>query len=150
MIEIKGMEQLQAKLKRFKQELGAYVTSATVEESESLLDNTVGLRKYPPETAANQPPTPYYVRGVGMQYKYGNNMKSEQLGSKWTMKKLPYGVRIDNEASYAKYVHGNKQSSVMEGIGWRKTSDVFPGASAKIVKRIDTWIKKLLNKIGLA
>jgi len=149
MIEIKGMEQLQAKLKRFKQELGAYVTSASVEESESLLDNTVGLRKYPPETAANKLPTPYYIRGMGTQYKSRNNMKSEQLGTKWVVKKAPFGARVMNTASYSQYVHGKKQASALANIGWRRIDDVFPGAKDKIVKRIDVWIKKLLNKLGL-
>ena len=38
---------------------------------------TEGLKTYPPETSANRPPTPYYIRGIGTQHKGYNDIPDE-------------------------------------------------------------------------
>lgn len=78
--------------------------------------------EYPPATAANRPPTPFYIRGKGMQYKRGNNLKSEDLLHRWDTKISQATDRVRavivNTASYAGYVLGKKQSRFMARIGW--------------------------------
>ena len=79
-IEVKGLDKVLAAFDRFPNEIDKYITQAGYESAERIVLPTQGLRTYPPMTSANQPPTPYYIRGRGMQYKYGNDMKSENLG----------------------------------------------------------------------
>lgn len=148
--EIKGLDTLLRKFKIFKQKYPPYVTTATEESANYILDNTVGLRLYPPETAANRPPTPYYIRGTGTQYKSRNDYKSEQLGSRWVLKETYMATEIKNTASYAPYVHGDRQSARMAKIGWVKVSSAFPKARPKALRKIDEAIKKVLRLVGLA
>lgn len=148
-IIVKGITELQAKIKKFRAQMLGVVSPASEDESNKLLDNTVGLRKYPPLGPGNAPPTPYYIRGTGMQYKSHNDNRSEQLGSRWVVKKILGGVNVYNTASYYKYVHGERQSYRMAEIGWKKTSEVFPKFVPEILKKIKSTFDMLMKKIGL-
>jgi len=148
-VEVRGLEALKLKLARLAQVMPSYLVKASTEVSNELLDNTVGLRKYPPETKANRPPTPYYIRGTGMQYKSHNDLKSEQLGTRWNVEKYGTGARVYNTASYAEYVHGEKQNHKLAEYGWRKISDVFEKKVPTILNKIDAWINKALIAVGL-
>ena len=70
-IKINGLDRLRNIFGQFPAESKRYLDAAGKEAGEEVV-NTVGLRRYPPATAANAPPTPYYIRGRGMQYKHGN------------------------------------------------------------------------------
>lgn len=75
-----------------------------------LLDAIAELQSYPPETSANQPPPPYYERGVGYFGRFGTLTKvSEDLKSQWTHEVTSSGDSVTgkliNIASYSKYVH---------------------------------------------
>lgn len=148
--EIKGLDALLRKFKLLKPKLETYVTTATEESANYILDNTVGLRLYPPETAANRPPTPYYIRGVGTQYKSRNDYRSQQLGSRWVLKKSYMATEVSNTATYSPYVHGDRQAARMAKIGWVKTSTAFSKAKPIILRRIDEAVKKVLRLVGLA
>jgi hypothetical protein len=127
MIEVKlaGIGTLINKLERFTHGLKESYRAANNEIADMILD-TEGLRKYPPETAANRPPEPYYIRGRGTQYKSGNDGKSEQYGTRWTKTETDYySLAIGNTASYAIYLTDKKkQARRMALIGWRKITDV--------------------------
>ena len=127
MIEVKiaGLGALINKLGRFSNGLKESYLAANNEIAEMILD-TEGLRKYPPETAANRPPEPYYIRGRGTQYKSRNDGRSEQYGTRWTKTETDYySLKIGNTASYAKYLTDEKeQARRMARIGWRKIKDV--------------------------
>jgi len=142
-IEVKGIEELQRALQQFPRQVQKYLAQAG-NESAKLILKTEGVMKYPPADSANAPPTPYYKRGVGMQYKYGNNMKSEKYGTKWTVENKAYKTIIGNSASYGKYLGGAEQSHVMARRGWRKLYDVTMEKMPQIVKVFDTWVDKLL------
>ena len=66
---------------------------------------------YPPETAGNQPPPPYYSRGVGMIGRGGTlttGKESQNLKDRWAfgISSLPEGAdgTVFNQATYAGYV----------------------------------------------
>jgi len=142
-IEVTGIVELQEALQQFPRQAQKYLAQAG-SESAKLILKTEGIQKYPPADSANAPPTPYYKRGVGMQYKYGNNMKSEKYGSSWTVENRAYKTIIGNDTSYGKYLGGAEQSRVMAARGWRKLYDVAMEKMPQIIKVFDAWIGKLL------
>ena len=147
-IKVDGIDKLQSDLRAFGQELTDGLTGAGDEAAREVLD-TEGLRNYPPLTPANQPPTPYYIRGQGTEYQYGNNGKSERYGTQFYNEQRGYTTYIGNRASYAKYLGGNEQSQFMMWIGWKRLIDVAREKSGKIKEIYQAWIDRALNRLGL-
>lgn len=148
-IEIRGLKELQAKMKKLGLKLSDYMANAAVEASKELIA-VEGLQKYPPATAANFAPVPYYIRGVGMQYSANSNDgKSEKLGSRFVVKKIGYGAVIGNTASYAPYVIGANQARRMETIGWKNILKWAASQVNNIKRTFDGWVNKALKDSGL-
>ena len=91
-----------------------------------LRESVIVLEKYPPETAGNHPPPPYYSRGVGMIGRGGNitaGKESEQLYAswRWSVDRGETTVEglLENSASYSELVHGEDlQTTFHERNGW--------------------------------
>lgn len=148
-IEVKGLKEIDAKLKKLGVSLEKYAQQGFMESSKDIL-KTQGIQKYPPATDANLPPTPYYIRGRGMQYKASNDGKSERYGTQWHVEKVKWGIKIGNRASYAKYLTDEKeQARAMARIGWKKLSDVVKERMPKIKRTVDASIKAAIRKAGL-
>lgn len=148
-IEVKGADLLAKNMYRFADEIKEAMQAAAMEAASELLE-AQGLKKYPPETAANKPPTPYYIRGRGTQYKSYNKGNSEKYGTKFYVKREGYGAIIGNSASYAKYLTDEKeQATHMARIGWRKLIDVAREKLPKLKTIFDKWAQYLINKLGL-
>lgn len=148
-IDVKNLEKVISNLEKIGGDLPNYIQAANQQASREILD-TQGLRKYPPSTAANMPPTPYYIRGVGTQTASGNMGNSQRLGSQW--KVTPYGkvgMKISNDVTYAPYVHGNNQAGHMARIGWRKLEEVAREKVGAIAEIYNRWIDKLIKDKGL-
>ena len=149
-IEVKGLKELEAAIAKFPQQSAKYMGQAGEEVAKKVIFTTEGLKKYPPLTDANAPPTPYYIRGRGTQTKSGNTGKSEKLGTLWYAKAQGYSTAVGNRASYAKYVHGDDdQATFMAPKGWRKLKEVAEEKITEITKVYDAWVGKLLKDIGL-
>lgn len=148
-VEVRNLEKVVNGLEQVRTELPNYVQSANQEISSEIL-SVQGLKSYPPATAANQPPVPYYIRGKGMQTAYGNTGKSERLGTQWqTVAYGTLGARIFNDVTYAKYVHGEEQASFMAPKGWKKLADVARQKLTKLASIYQRWINKLIKDKGL-
>ena len=147
-IEIQGLDRLLKAFKKFPKKVKANMSQAGHVAGSDLL-KTKGLRDYPSTTAANQPPTPYYIRGRGMQYKTRNAGDSERLATQWTIKRQGYGARIGNRASYAKWVHGDEQAAAMGAIGWKKLRETAQEKIKDITKTFQKWTNKTLRDLGL-
>lgn len=148
-INVKGLDVLQKNLKALGSDLGVFIDGARVEITNEILD-TKGLRNYPPETSANKPPVPYYIRGRGTQYAFGNAGNSERLGSQW--KSVPYGklgMKIFNDVSYAAKVHGEAQSPNMARIGWAQLFKTAVSKIGTITSIYNKWVDKLIKKHNL-
>lgn len=139
-----GLDILQRNLDAVKDDLLPYLQAAGEESCKEIL-NTDGVQKYPPATAANEPPVPYYIRGRGMQTANGNNGKSEKFGSRWTVKSVGFTTTLRNNTSYAHYIAGENQSRAMARIGWRKLIDVATEKIERIGKIYDGWVSKLIK-----
>lgn len=158
-IEIKGLDVLLKAFEKFPKEIARGMSQAGHEAANEVLDETVGLRDYPPETDANMPRTiagtnrvlPWYQRGYGTRYIGGGGRKtSENLGKQWYVKREGYKARIGNRASYAKYVHGDDtQAKAMAKIGWKKLFATFEKKKAKITKIYQEMVDRTIAKLGL-
>ena len=149
-IEVHGLEELKAAFAKFPTKVARNMSQAAHEAANRVILPTKGLQNYPPSTSANQPPTPYYIRGVGMQTSASRNlMNSENLGKQWTTKREGWTARIGNRASYAKWVHGDEQAEAMGAKGWRKLYDVAKEKIGAITKVYQGWVDKTLREAGL-
>ena len=147
-IEIVGLDKLMKAFERFPKEVARTMSQAGHQAGNEIL-NEQGLRNYPPSGPANAPPTPYYIRGRGMQYGNRNTLSSERLGTQWTVKSENMRTTIANRASYAKWVHGKEQARAMERIGWKKLLDVAQDKQARITVIYNKWVDRLLKKLNL-
>ena len=148
-IEIKGIDKIISGLKKLPEEIKKNFTAAGQEAATEII-NTKGLAIYPPETDANRPPTPYYIRNRGMQYKTRNNGKSERYGTQFYTKSDGYGTIIGNRSSYAKYLAGeNEQAKHMAVIGWKKLIDVAKDKIGIVTNIFNKWADYTIKKLGL-
>lgn len=153
-LQVKGLDDLIKKLDKFPDEIEANMGAAGEEAAKAVL-STQGLQNYPPETEANMAPTPYWIRGRGMQRggvrvpEY-NDMSSQRLGTRWTVKTINrVNTLISNSADYAQWVYGEAQSSAMGRIGWRKLFEVAEQMTGKITEIYAAWVERAQRRVGL-
>lgn len=152
-IDVKGMDELMRKFKQFPEEITKNMAQAGKEAAQRIVLPTEGLQNYPPETAANKPPVPYYVRGLGMerslQGQEYNDSSSENLGKQWVVNSQGLNTVIGNSASYAKWVHGEDQAKAMGAIGWKKLLATAKKVADDIRGVYEDWVAKTLKDLGL-
>lgn len=147
-IEIIGLDRITAALKNYQDKIDLYLGQAG-DESAKLVLRQPGLKKYPPATAANKPPFPYYIRGRGTQTKTRNLGNSEKYGTRFYTAVKGREVTVGNSASYAKWLAGDTQAAHMGRIGWRKLSDVVNEKLPEIRNIYQKWVNKLAKDMGL-
>lgn len=148
-VRIKGLDKLRAALKGAPDELKKAMQPAAEEIGHEIL-GTEGLQKYPPAGDANNPPTPYYIRGRGTQYAGGNANNSERYGTQFYVESAEYKTTIGNRASYAPYLAGeDTQASFMGAKGWRKLIEVAREKIEDIARIYGGWVARKLKELGL-
>lgn len=147
-IEIEGADRIAEALRKFRGETRKAFVDAGKEAGEEII-GTRGLKSYPPASEANAPPTPYYIRGRGMQYAKSNSGKSERYGTQYYVKSSGLDTIVGNRASYAVSVGGEYQHAYHAARGWRKLTDVANDKQGRINEIYNSWISKLLSDIGL-
>lgn len=148
-VEVKGLEKVQEAFAKFPDTITKNFKAAGIEAANLIL-GTVGLRTYPPATAANFPPTPYYIRGRGTQYKSYNKGESERYGTKWKVSQVGgYHTKMSNTASYGRWLAGEEQAAHMAKIGWRKILDVAIDRLSDIVAIYQRAVKRTIEELGL-
>jgi len=150
-IEVIGIEKIQAALNKFPRAIAKYLGQAGDEAAKKVVLKTPGLKDYPPATAANRLPYPYYERGKGTWTSAAHNTyTSERLGTQWYVKKEGMGTAIGNRASYAHWVVGDDQPVHMKQKGWRKLLDVVTEKMSAITAIYQRWAEKLIRDLGLS
>lgn len=150
-IQINGLAELQTKFTVLKRDLSKYMSDAADDAARSVILKPRGGDQplYPPMTAANQAPTPYYIRGRGTQYKNVNDNKSQRLGTKFVVTKIGYGAVVGTNVTYAPYVIGEDQSSAMKNIGWKQLIEAAKESIGKITNVFQVWVDKALRNSKL-
>lgn len=114
--KLEGIDVLEQKLGRL---MAARTLQAAAQSAGETIVDDAG--QYPPESAANNPPAPYYQRGMGTVTSSGSIRRtSENLSKRWRTDAKATGVDIENTASYAQFVHGRRQARFHGRRGWRK------------------------------
>ena len=149
-IKISGVDKLMAGMDKVGSQLDVTLRAAAEESINEILD-TQGVRKYPPATAANAPPYPYYQRLKGTWTSPGNNLgESERFGPSWSTSQTPYGAKAINNTAYGIYlVDDALQASHMVRIGWRKLGEVAREKEPKIIRIFQAAIDRLIKLSGL-
>lgn len=149
-LKIVGLGKLIAKFDKWPREIRKNMERAGKDAANEIL-RTEGVQRYPPETTANRPPAPFYIRGRGTQYASGRNTgTSENLGKKWVTEARGYNTRLSNIASYAKWLHSDKlQARAMGRIGWRKIFKVAREKLPQITKIFQGWVDFTIRKLEL-
>lgn len=124
--EMRGLEQLQQKLRGFPSALSeALKNTEDFATSQILADQGGGHPFYPPTTAHNSPPAPYYERYVGEYMPNGMlSSFSQRMGDQFSWMIQGLELHIRNAATYAAKVIGANQDSFFSSIGWLKLIDV--------------------------
>lgn len=148
-IELEGLDKLVSKLHKFPVKIARNLGAAGEESAKDVILPTEGLQNYPPTTAANEPPVPYYIRGRGTQYATRNLMNSERVGTKWTIVRRGFNTIIGNPVSYSRYLHGDEQAKAMKSIGWKKLFDTAKEKLKDIQKVYQAWVKKTIKDLKL-
>jgi hypothetical protein len=148
-ISVEGLDRVLKAFGVLPKEIETAVKQAGEESAKEIIE-TQGLQKYPPMTAANQPPAPYYVRGKGTQTKRGNLGNSERFGTQFYVEAKPWATKIGNNASYARYLTDEKdQARAMQRIGWKKLIDVARDKKGRIQRVYQAWIDRAISRLGL-
>lgn len=147
---IKELTRVEKALKMLMPRIKKDLSAGGMREVAMEIVQTRGIMLYPPSGAGNRPPTPYYIRGVGMQYATRNTGSSEKFGSSWTTKSEGYTLIASNSASYGGFVSGDRdQAAHMAKIGWKRIIDVVNEKRVKLGKIIGKWVQRSIKKVGL-
>ncbi len=148
-VELKGLDKLNRAMKKFPKTVIKNFGRAGQEVSDDIILSTEGLRNYPPLSAANVPPTPYYIRGRGTQTATRNYEESEVLGKNWVVSAKGHQTRISNATPYARWLHGEEQAGAMAEIGWKKLHDTAKKKIKQITRIYQAWVNKTLRDLDL-
>ena len=147
-IEVEGLDRLQRGMAQFPKEIARNMSEAAHEAGNEII-KTKGLQDYPPATAANKPPTPYYQRGFGTVTASGGRGTSENYGKQFYIKREGLNTTIGNRTSYAGWLAGEEQAKALKLIGWRKLVDVAREKIGTIKRIYQAWINKTIKDLGL-
>ena len=146
-IEITGIDEIISKFQQGDQVADKLLTNA-MSQAVDLVGKDAGI--YPPETASNQPPPPYYIRGQGTQYATFNMGESKDLRNQWekTVEKVDEGVigTVENKVSYAPWVHGiQSQAWFHTRNNWRKVDQIATDTESRIVEYFEIAAQQWAN-----
>lgn len=133
----------------------AAVLNAAGDTAAKLLLETEGLAAYPPESKANKPPEPFYIRGRGTQVKNAQGVSvnlgnSQRLGEHWSVEHDGAGVTTvaNRGVTYARYVHDDSaQRAGMARIGWRRLGATAREEEAQITAAYEEAVLQFLREM---
>ena len=128
-VEVTGVDTTISSLENARDELKEVGIIYSREAMEAFIED---LSDYPPESEANQPPAPFWIRGTGLATNNdGSNInpQSQKLIANWV---IAQDSREDesivigrNSAGYAPWVHGSHyQAGFHERRNWSKAEEV--------------------------
>lgn len=149
-IQIIGLDKLLANLKKFPKQIEKNLGQAGNESAENIIFPTQGLKGYPPATAGNQPPAPFYIRGRGLQTGTRNLGNSERAGTQFYSRNEGSKTLIGNRASYAHYLFGEETQAVaLKQIGWKTLVAVINDKIGEIRDVYQKWVDKTITDLNL-
>ena len=149
-IKITGLKEIERKLNAIPGQLRRVQDELSGAAARIVLaDRGGGKPLYPPTTEHNQPPAPYYERGVGEHWLTYTDYTSERMHEKFITETRGWATHIRNTASYSPDVIGDTQMPLMKQIGWRKLIDVAREKVPEITKAWNRIVNKAIKQAGL-
>ena len=151
-IDIRGDKELSAKLRQVESAIRRTAMTGGMQDATKYVATNAAV--YPPTSAANAPPPPYYIRGTGTQYVGYNRRESEQLNLHWDRRVneshgQATGV-VENLVSYAPWVHSVvRQSEIHKTRNWRNIERIKQDVEQGVVKIFKDGVEKALRVFGL-
>lgn len=145
-VTIEGVEELLARMRAGDGMAESLLVKAMADATDDVKRDA---QVYPPETEANQPPPPYYIRGQGTQYANGNRGESQQLKDNWQTEvnvsgKGVLGKIFNSVVTYAPWVHGVAwQRRFHKARGWRNIRQITDENLNKVESRFSQAAQKL-------
>lgn len=116
-VKIEGMDAIVRKMRKVAS--SSVVDDTLKAYAEYIRDD---VRPYPPESEANRPPVPYYIRGQGTQTASRNLGNSQDMRRQWRLKSSSKLIALTNEATYSGYVQGLRQPVYHVQRGWKSAN----------------------------
>ena len=145
-IEIKGLGKLIKKINKLEK---MDAVKAALKNAATMLAGE--MAEYPPETAANRPPTPFWIRGRGLQTASGNLYNSGNIANSWekakpTIRNKGFTVAIGSNVSYVRFVQSDDdQAMAMKKIGWQTDQQVLDDNKDEVKAELADAINKIIN-----
>ena len=145
-IEIKGLGKLIKKINKLEK---MDAVKVALKNAATMLAGE--MAEYPPETAANRPPTPFWIRGRGLQTASGNLYNSGNIANSWekakpTIRNKGFTVAIGTNVSYAPFVQAHdRQARWMRDIGWQTDQQVLDDNKDEVKAELADAINKIIN-----
>jgi hypothetical protein len=79
---------------------------------------------------------------IEVPYRRGLSPNSERLAQRWTAVQRGLSTIVGNNASYAPYVQGNRQSAYHKRVGWKTARDVLKAEKTRLLAIIVAELKK--------
>lgn len=85
------------------------------------------------------------IRRGDIPYTRGVSSSSETLGRRWTTEERRGGLEqvVGNNASYAEYVQGDKQSKYMKAVGWERVDAIADREARTLQRIVDYEVRRL-------
>lgn len=138
-VKVEGLDEVRRKFAKL---ADGKVIRDTLTEYAVLVQGDV--KPYPPTSAANRPPEPYYQRGVGTVTKSGVRHTSYNGGIRknWYVKSTPKQVVLGNEAPYSGWVQGVDQAWYHAARRWK----VAKTQAEKMLGKLENLFKANVEK----
>jgi len=84
---------------------------------------------------------------IEVPYRRGSSPGSEDLANKWTSKydQSKFEAVVGNNASYARFVMGDKQSSMMKVIGWKTVETIATDETKRVQEYVFDAVKRAIG-----
>ena len=158
-LQLVGLDKLQTALAKLPTEVETSFAAAGKEAGESVILDTVGLRRYPPPYHAPRPfqsdkQRRYFFAAlrdgqIEVPYRRGGSPGSERYGTQFYVQ--PRGAlttAVGNRASYAVWLAGGGSRYMAAG-SWRALADVLGEKVSAITQDYQAWVDRTIKKLGL-
>src|SRR3990167_2110207 len=151
-IEIKGLEELQARLNAGENAIMPELYRGMNKATQLVKRDA---EKYPPLSEANAPPPPFYIRGVGTQYRNGRNRgESQHMNDNWYAQvqlagKDVSGIVVNALTTYAPWLHGlTRQLDLSRARGWRNVTVIAESNAKRVTDIFDDIARRIARIMG--
>lgn len=139
-VNVSGLKPIVDRMKKL---VDSKIVDQTLEDYAEVV--RLDVTPYPPESEANAPPPPYYMRGQGTVTAAGVRRTSQDMGRKWHVNSSSRLITLRNEATYSGWVQGADQVGYHAARGWKNAVK----RAEEMLPQLQDIFSRLFQKAGL-